>query len=112
MEKLTQLVSTTKSQKFSVSKDKIKQTERNALKSDLLEALSSDLAVGVEVVGRSKEGIIIALQNDIEGAIYGVVDIVVKDFTFEPEILIDEYAQAQADKIAKAQAQALKRAKA
>ena len=112
MEKLTQLVQATKTQKFSVSKDKIKQTERNALKSDLLEALSSDLAVGVEVVGRSKEGIIIALQNDIEGAIYGVVDIVIKDFTFEPEILIDEYAQAQADKIAKAQAQALKRAKA
>lgn len=112
MEKLTQLVLKTEKQKFSVSKDKIKQTERNALKSDLLEALSSDLTSGIEVIGRSKEGIIIALQNDIEGAIYGVIDVVIKDFTFEPDLLIDEYQESQADKIAKAQAQALKRAKA
>lgn len=112
MEKLTQLVQATKTQKFSVSKDKIKQTERNALKSDILNALQSDLENGVSVVGRAKEGIIIALQNDNEGAIYGVLDVVIKDFTFEPEILIDEYENAQADKIAKAQAQALKRAKA
>jgi hypothetical protein len=112
MEKLTQLVKGTKTQKFSVSNDKIKQTERNALKSDLLEALSSDLTSGIEVIGRSKEGIIIALQNDIEGAIYGVIDIVIKDLTFEPDLLIDEYAQAQAEKIAKAKAQEQKRAKA
>lgn len=112
MEKLIQLVATTKSQKFSVSNDKIKQTERNALKSDLLEALSSDLANGIEIIGRSKEGVIVALHNDIEGSIYGVIDIVVKDLNFEPDLLIDEYIQAQADKVAKAKAQEQKRAKA
>ena len=112
MENLQTLVQATKKTKFDVSKDKIKQTQRNALKSDLLEALSSDLADNIEVVGRSKEGIIIAIPNDIEGSIYAVVDVVLKNLDFDPEVLIDEYSQAQADKEAKAQALASKRATA
>jgi len=112
MENLQTLVQATTKTKFDVSKDKIKQTQRNALKSDLLEALSSDLADNIEVVGRSKEGIIIAIPNDIEGSIYAVVDVVLKNLDFDPQIMLDEYDQAQADKIAKAQSQALKRAKA
>lgn len=112
MEKLSQLVQATKTQKFSVSKDKIKQTERNALKSDILNALQSDLENGVSVVGRAKEGIIIALHNDDEGAIYGVLDVVIKDFTYEPDLLIDEYEALQAEKAEKARRQAEKRARA
>jgi hypothetical protein len=112
MENLQVLVQATKKTKFDVSKDKIKQTQRNALKSDLLEALSSDLADSIEVVGRSKEGIIIAIPNDIEGSIYAVVDVVLKNLDFDPEVLIDEYTQAQADKEAKAKALASKRATA
>jgi len=110
MEKLQALVQATNTQKFSVSKDKIKQTERNALKSDILEALSSDLETSIEVVGRSKEGIIIALPNEIEGSIYAVVDVVLKNLDFEPEVLIDEYEKAKAEKEAKAKALAEKRA--
>ena len=112
MENLQVLVQATTKTKFDVSKDKIKQTQRNALKSDLLEALSSDLADSIEVVGRSKEGIIIAIPNDIEGSIYAVVDVVLKNLDFDPEVLIEEYTQAQADKEAKARALAQKRATA
>ena len=112
MENLQVLVQATTKTKFDVSKDKIKQTQRNALKSDLLEALSSDLATSIEVVGRSKEGIIIAIPNDIEGSIYAVVDVVLKNLDFDPEVLIEEYTQAQADKEAKARALASKRATA
>lgn len=110
MENLQALVQATNTQKFSVSKDKIKQTERNALKSDLLEAISSDLADSIEVVGRSKEGVIIALPNEMEGSIYAVVDVVLKNLDFDPEILIDEYETAKAEKEAKARALAQKRA--
>ena len=112
MEKLTQLVQATKTQKFSVSKDKIKQTERNALKSDILTALQSDLENGVTVVGRAKEGIIIALHNDDEGAIYGVLDVVIKDLAYNPDVLIDEYVALQEEKAEKARRQAEKRARA
>ena len=110
MENLQALVQETNTKKFSVSKDKIKQTERNALKSDILEALSSDLADSIEVVGRSKEGVIIALPNEMEGSIYGVVDVVLKNLDFDPEILISEYEMAKAEKERKAQALAQKRA--
>lgn len=110
MENLQALVQATNTKKFSVSKDKIKQTERNALKSDILEALSSDLADSIEVVGRSKEGVIIALPNEMEGSIYGVVDVVLKNLDFDPEILISEYEMAKAEKERKAQALAQKRA--
>ena len=112
MEKLLQLVQATKKTKFEVSKDKIKQTQRNALKSDLLEALSSDLADSIEVVGRSKEGIIIAIPNDIEGSIYAVVDVVLKNLDFDPQIMLDEYENAQAEKEAKALSVASKKARA
>jgi hypothetical protein len=110
MENLQTLVQATNTKKFTVSKDKIKQTERNALKSDILEALSSDLADSIEVVGRSKEGIVIALPNEMEGSIYAVVDVVLKNLDFDPEILISEYETAKAEKEAKARALAQKRA--
>jgi hypothetical protein len=112
MENLQVLVQATTKTKFEVSKDKIKQTQRNALKSDLLEALSSDLATSIEVVGRSKEGIIIAIPNDIEGSIYAVVDVVLKNLDFDPQIMLDEYEEAQAEKEAKARAVASKKATA
>jgi hypothetical protein len=112
MENLQVLVQATTKTKFEVSKDKIKQTQRNALKSDLLEALSSDLATSIEVVGRSKEGIIIAIPNDIEGSIYAVVDVVLKNLDFDPQIMLDEYEDAQAEKEAKARAVASKKATA
>lgn len=66
-----------------------------------MDALTVDLTEGLEVVGRCKEGVIVAFENDDEGAIYGVVDIVIKNFDFEPEVLLDEYTQALEEKAEK-----------
>ena len=95
---LKELQERVKGQKFTVNGAKLKQTERNQLKSDTLDALTTDLTEGLQVVGRCKEGVIVAFENDEEGAIYGVVDIVIKNLDFEPEVLLDEYALSLEEK--------------
>ena len=112
MNELQALQAKVKETKFTVSNSKIKQTERNQLKSDALDAMSIDLTSGLEVVGRCKEGVIVAFDNDEEGAIYGVVDIVIKNLDYEPESYLEDYRIAQEEKAERERKRAEKRNKA
>lgn len=109
MENLKSLQKKVYSQKFTVSNDKIKQTERNQLKTDTLDALALDFEQGLQVVGRCKEGVIVAFDNEMEGSIYGVVDIVIKDLSYNPDEYITEYQKALDERAERERKQAEKR---
>lgn len=93
------LVETVKGAKYTVSNDKIKQTERNGLKRDFVSAVAEKLGEDVEIVGMSKKGVIIAVENDIEGAIYATVDVVLKDLDYDPTEDITDYNIALAKRL-------------
>ena len=81
----------------------IKQTERNALKTKLLEAFMADL--GEIVVGRASEGVYLELPNDVEGSIPVVLDIKIKNTTIDTYAPIQEYELKQKEKLERAKKQ-------
>lgn len=96
-----------KAKDFSVSNDKIKQTERNQFKADFARALANDLAEAGLEVGKVDKGYAVLVENDALGAIAVVVDAVVKndlnyDFYHEVEVQAQKDAERQAKMEAKA----------
>lgn len=100
--------------------EKIQQTERNALRARIMQALQDDLSAVFEIVGRNEDGVLIEIpnasiangisQNSIgSGAITIAIDIKVKDLDADLEVLTEMYAEVQANK---AQAKAERAAKA
>ncbi len=87
-------------------KGELKQTERNQLKADILQAFSEFLTEnGVETF-RVKDGLAIEITNEDVGAVPVVIDFTVKslqfDVTGEHEIFMKEVAEKHAKAEAKA----------
>lgn len=76
----------------------IKQTERNQLKADTLEALGLDLAELGVLIGKTKEGLVLELSNDSEGAFPVVLDVKFKNVNFDTQLAVDSYNQDQEQK--------------
>jgi len=112
MELLRLFAEKVKGLKLSITdKGAIKQTERNALKSELLEAFIKDLPSEL-VVGRAKEGIILEIPNTIEGSLPLILDIKFKNTDFDTATPVNDFMVAQKDKIVKAKEKADKTARA
>jgi hypothetical protein len=91
MKNLSSFVAAIKSKVFKMSGDKINQTERNATKSAVLEAISTDLfAAGLTAV-RTAEGIVLEVQNDELGSVFLELDIKVKSSDFDIEEAVADY---------------------
>jgi hypothetical protein len=91
MKNLSSFVAAIKSKVFKMSGDKINQTERNATKSAVLEAISTDLfAAGLTAV-RTAEGIVLEVQNDELGSVFFELDIKVKSSDFDIEEAVADY---------------------
>jgi len=77
MENLQLVMNQIKEQEFKVSNGKLNQVERNNAKAELLEAIGLDLP-GEVLLGKCKEGLVVEVPNDNEGAITFVLDIKIK----------------------------------
>ena len=102
--------------------EQIHQTERNALKTELLDALCEDFAETFEVVGRTSEGILIevpcaSLADKLSpdscgsGAITLAIDIKIKSLDTDIQAELDAYAVEVEEKLAKEKAKAEKKAR-
>ena len=101
--------------------EQIHQTERNALKAELLTALCEDFADEFEVVGRSADGILIEIPCDAvadgitndegSGAITIALDIKIKSLDTDITAEMDAYAVDLEEKAQKAKAAAEKKAR-
>lgn len=97
--KLNALLEQVKETKYTVANDKMKQTERNELKRQLVDAVAEKLSEDIQIVGMSKKGVIVAVENDVEGAIYATVDVVVKGLDYDPAEDLEDYEIAEAKRI-------------
>lgn len=109
-------------------KEKVQQTQRNALRARFLDALGADLAEIFEGSGRVKDGILIEIPNESiasgisrdsigSGALTIQFDVTIKDLDTDLQYEVDTYAedceqkaQARAERSAKAQAKKAERA--
>ena len=100
--------------------EKIQQTERNTLRTRIMEALALDLQEAFEYVGRNEDGVLLEVANQSiangisrdsvgSGAITLAFDVKVKDLDTDLEYLTEVYTENQA---VKAQAKAERAAKA
>ena len=97
MEKLAQVLASYAGKKFTVRNGKINQLERNAFKSDFVNALAQDLESAGLTVGAVDKGFAILVDNDELGSIAVVLDGVVKglDYDFDGEVNAEVARQAE-----------------
>jgi hypothetical protein len=91
MKNLSSFVATIKSKVFKMSGDKINQTERNATKAAVLEAISTDLFASGLTAVRTADGIVIEVENDELGSIFFELDIKVKSSDFNVDEAVADY---------------------
>lgn len=111
MEKLVKFVDSVANANYEVANDKIKQTQRNAIKKEALDTLLETLQTAGLGVFRNDDGVVIAIDG-VRHDIYLALDIVVKNLDYDLELANDEYAlklEKQAEREAKAKALAEKR---
>lgn len=109
MKNLANVIASYKDKNFNVVNDKINQLERNALKADIVKALSEDLIEAGLSVARVDGGIAFLVENDHVGAVSIVIDGVVKSLDYDFEFEAEDFANVQAEK---AEALAKRKAKA
>ena len=102
MENLQLVMSQIKEQEFKVSNGKLNQVERNNAKAELLEAIGLDLP-GAVLLGKCKEGLVVEVPNDNEGAITFVLDIKIKGLDWDGASIIADYERDQAEKAERAE---------
>jgi len=97
MEKLAQVLASYAGKKFTVRNGKINQLERNAFKSDFVNALAQDLESAGLTVGAVDKGFAVLVDNDELGSIAVVIDGVVKglDYDFDDEVNAEAVRQAE-----------------
>ena len=103
MDNIAKVLSAYKGKTFKVSNGKINQLERNAFKSDFVNALAKDLESAGLTVGSVDKGFAVLVDNDELGSLSIVLDGVVKglDYDFDAEINAEAIRQAEkADKAA------------
>lgn len=89
MTKLTNLINTLGEKNFEIANDKIKQTERNALKKDFLDTLLETLTDNGFDAERTNDGVVIVLQAN--RTIYIAIDAVVKNLDYDIDFETAEY---------------------
>lgn len=107
MEKLLNLQETISGKKFEIANDKIKQTDRNALKKEFLDSLKDSLDSQGFDVERTDDGVVLVLQAE-NTPIYIAIDGVVKNLDYDLDLEIAEYetklekqAERERERIAK-----------
>lgn len=101
--------------------EQIHQTERNALKAELLAALCEDFAEQFEVVGRAADGVLVEIPCDTiadgisneagSGAITIAIDLKIKALDTDINAELESYAIDLEEKAQKAKAAAEKKAR-
>lgn len=107
MEKFQNVLTNVKGLVLKESNDKINQVQRNEIKASVLDALQADFA-GVTNVFRTKDGLVLEIQNDEIGTFYAVVDFTIKNLDYDVDGAVTEYNEAIAERERKAQAKAEK----
>ena len=90
MEKMKQFVNGVIDTKYEVSNGKIKQTQRNGIKKDFLDALSEALSGAGFETFRTNDGIILAIPNK-RTEVFIAIDGVIKNLDYDLDFEIGEY---------------------
>lgn len=126
MKNLIDLINQTQEREFKITENgkgkNLQQTQRNNYKTELLNALFTDLASKIDGVFRSEDGVLIEIPNnsvadnvspeeDGSGAITIALDITIKSLNTNALDLADNYAHEQEEKRAKQEEKAKAKAK-
>ena len=122
MDNFIKLLNETKDRKFDITTTakgvkNLQQTQRNAWKAELLQALLVDIADKYEFVGMGEKGLVFDIANDCvadtvsphdsgSGGITVILDLTVKDLDTNATDLIENYNFKVAEKAEKAKAKA------
>ena len=107
MENLQKVLATLENATLKLSGEKLNQVQRNAFKSDLLNALVSDLeSLGLQATLTS-DGVVVMIENSVSN-LYINLDATIKNLDFDLEGAKQEYVAKQE---AKATREALAKAK-
>jgi hypothetical protein len=90
------------------SNDKINQTQRNEIKAYGLNAIERDLVENGLTVHRTKDGLVVEIQNKEFGVIYSVIDFKIKNLDYDVDGAVAEYNEAIAERDRKALEKAAK----
>lgn len=72
--------------------DTIHQTQRNAVKANLMEAIQKDLAAELKVDAlRTSDGVAVLMDNEDQGGVPFVLDIAMKSFDYDIYSMHDAY---------------------
>lgn len=107
MENIAKVLESYKTKSFKIANGKINQLERNAFKSDFVNALAKDLEIAGLTVGSVDKGFAVLVDNDQVGSLSVVIDGVVKGLDYDFDFEVNEQAiklQDKAEKKAKAKA--------
>lgn len=107
MEKFQNALNGIKGLVLKESNDKINQVQRNEMKASVLESLQADFA-SITNVFRTKDGLVLEIQNDEIGNFYAVVDFTIKNLDYDLDGAILDYNESVAEKERKALAKAEK----
>ena len=102
MENIAKVLASYKGKNFKVSNGKINQLERNAFKSEFVNALALDLADAGLVVGNVEKGFAVLVDNDHLGSLSIVLDGVVKGLDYDFDYEVSEQALRESEKAEKA----------
>ena len=102
MENMAKVLASYKGKNFKVSNGKINQLERNAFKSEFVNALALDLADAGLVVGNVEKGFAVLVDNDHLGSLSIVLDGVVKGLDYDFDYEVSEQALRESEKAEKA----------
>lgn len=92
--------------KIRMNGDKMHQTDRNALRTAIANEIAQTLVnLGVDC-GFTRDGLALNIAHDELGAVNCVVEIKMKDLTFDFDFEVEDFAQVQAAKEAEAKAKA------
>jgi hypothetical protein len=93
-------------------KDEMKQNERNALKNEIVSALSEFLSENDFQVSLVNEGIACEISHEVLGSIPFVIGITMKPLSYDVVAENDAYLEKQVERIAKEKEKAEKAKKA
>lgn len=98
MENLSKVLATLENATLKLSGEKLNQVQRNAFKSDLLNALKTDLeALGLQTTLTS-DGVVVMVENSVSN-LYINLDATIKNLDFDLEGAKQEYDSKQEAKL-------------
>jgi ribosome-associated translation inhibitor RaiA len=98
MENLSKVLATLENATLKLSGEKLNQVQRNAFKSDLLNALVNDLvSLGLQATITS-DGVVVMVENETSN-LYINLDATIKNLDFDLESAKQEYQEKQGAKL-------------